>query len=89
MPGQLTLESTANFRVLGGASETSDHRLPSHCCTNISVGDESLDEEPTAKQRVAFAHDTLSRSFAISPTRMSALGVIDHAVPFQCSIRVR
>ena len=86
------------LRVLPGLGlATIDHAVPFQRSTRVSVGRRkgprvSSASEPTAKQLVAVAHETLSRVLLLVLTwalgARFGLGTIDHFEPFQRSMSV-
>jgi len=85
-----SLQETPSRRlssVPGLGLEATDHVVPFQDSTRVWFsGPESLPYHPTATQSVELVHDTPWSS--LSELLWSGLGVIDHAVPSQLSIRV-
>ncbi|MGZ4803536.1 MAG: hypothetical protein ACXV9P_13090 [Acidimicrobiia bacterium] len=66
---------------------TFDHLVPFQDSTSDLVAVERVTMKPTARQRVGVTHETADSVPPLGPAGVG-LGVIDHSVPFQCSIRV-
>ncbi len=70
----------------GGGGLTIDHVLPLNRSTSVRQHSDAVTScNPTATHAVALTHDTPRRS---PPIFGFGVATIDHAFPFQCSIKV-